>query len=77
MGSQDYKEMERLESEKLYEFLSDNDSSTRKWKAIHILETRRFQPMADAAKSSARAAKLSAVAAFVSAVTAILTVAFK
>ncbi|MFC3702846.1 hypothetical protein ACFOND_14495 [Reinekea marina] len=72
MSSTSHEKMAEMSTEKLYEFTTENDSSDRKWKAMHILEQRRMAPMIDAANRSAVAAKYSAIAAFTSASVAII-----
>jgi hypothetical protein len=75
MGSTDFAAMETMSTEQLYQFVTENDSSQRKWKALHILEQRRMEPLVKAAKDSARAAMWAAVAAAVSALVALVGIA--
>lgn len=61
-----------LPDHKLSEFVTQTDASERKWLALHILEMKRNERLAEAAQSSARAAWIAAAIAGVSAVVAIL-----
>ena len=61
-----------MSTEELYKFVTENDSSERKWKALHILEERRMKPLVEAADRSAAAAKFSAIAASISALIALV-----
>lgn len=77
MSSTSFENMEKLSSEELHKFVTENDSSERKFKALHILEQRRMLPMIDAANKSASAAKYSAIAAGISAIIALAALFIK
>ena len=72
MDSNDYEQLEKLTDRELFDFVTEKDSSQRKWVAMHLLETRRNRAVASAAKSSAVAAWVAAAVAGISAVVAIL-----
>ena len=72
MDSNDYEQLEELTDRELFDFVTEKDSSQRKWVAMHLLETRRNRAVASAAKSSAVAAWVAAAVAGISAVVAIL-----
>jgi hypothetical protein len=67
-----FKQMSVMPDEKLFEFVTERDSSQRRHVAEHILEMRRTLPLHRAAEASAKAAIWSAIAAFISAVVAIV-----
>lgn len=80
MKKEDLEFLERLPSEKLYEFVTEKDFSERKHAALHILEMRRNEPLRRAAESSAAAAHSSSktavwamIAAVVSALAAVIS----
>jgi len=72
MELKDYEMLDRLSDRELFDFVTEKDSSQRKWVAMHLLEVRRNRAIASAAKSSAVAAWVAAVVAGVSAVITVL-----
>lgn len=72
MEQEEYVQLQKLSDRELYDFITEKDSSQRKWVALHLLEQRRNAVLASAAKSSARAAWLAAIIAGVSAAIAVL-----
>ena len=72
MNKSEYEQLERLSDRELFDFVTEKDSSQRKWVATHLLELRRNREVTRAAKSSATAAWVAAVVAGVSAVIAVL-----
>ena len=72
MKNEDYEQLEELSDSELFDFITEKDSSQRKWVAMHLLELRRNKILTSAAKSSANAAWLAAIIAGISAVVAIL-----
>lgn len=72
MENDEYAQFQKLSDRELYDFVTEKDSSQRKWVALHLLEQRRNAVLASAAKSSARAAWLAAIIAGISAVIAVL-----
>jgi hypothetical protein len=71
MEQREYDQLAALSDRELYGFVTENDSSQRKWAALHLLEERRNDRLTAAAKSSARAAWVEAVIAGVSAAVAL------
>lgn len=71
MNQSDYDQMSKLSDRELYDFVTELDSSQRKWVALHMLEERRNQRLTAAAKSSARAAWFAAILSGVSAAVAL------
>lgn len=72
MTEDEYNQIAALEDRQLYDFVTEKDSSQRKWVAIHLLEQRRNAALVAASKSSARAAWLAAAIAGGSAIIAVL-----
>ena len=72
MELKDYEMLDRLSDRELFDFVTEKDSSQRKWVAMHLLEVRRNRAIASAAKSSAVAAWVAAAVAGVSAFIAVL-----
>ena len=72
MKNEDYEQLEKLSDSELFDFITEKDSSQRKWVAMHLLEVRRNKAVAIAAKSSATAAWIAAIVAGISAVVAVL-----
>ena len=72
MEASEYASLEKLTDRELFDFVTEKESFQRKWAAMHLLEMRRNEAMAKAAKSSARAAWLAALNAGISAAIAIL-----
>jgi len=72
MKNEDYEQLEKLSDSELFDFITEKDSSQRKWVAMHLLELRRNKAVTSAARSSAIAAWFAAILAGVSAVVAIL-----
>jgi hypothetical protein len=72
MELKDYEMLDRLSDRELFDFVTEIDSSQRKWVAMHLLEGRRNRAITSAAKSSAIAAWVAAVVAGISAVVAVL-----
>ncbi len=72
MEQNEYSQLQKLSNRELYDFVTEKDSSQRKWVAMHLLEERRNAVLTSAAKSSARAAWLAAIIAGISAVVAVL-----
>ena len=56
MEQTQYDQLGKLSDRELYDFVTENESSQRKWVALHLLEARRNAVLTDAPKSSARAA---------------------
>ena len=72
MEQTQYDQLGKLSNRELYDFVTETESSQRKWVALHLLEERRNAVLTDAAKSSARAAWLAAAIAGVAAIISIL-----
>ncbi len=72
MESKDYEQLEKLTDRELFDFVTEKQSSQRKWVAMHLLELRRNLIITKAAKSSAIAAWAAAAIAGVSAVVAVM-----
>lgn len=72
MEQSQFEQLEKLSDRELFDFITEKDTSQRKWVAIHLLELRRNQAITSAAKSSASAAWVAAVVAGIAAVVAIL-----
>lgn len=72
MEQVEYQQLAKCTDRELYDFVTENDSSQRKWVALHLLEQRRNAVLASAAKSSARAAWIAAIIAGISGVIAVL-----
>jgi hypothetical protein len=72
MEQTEYDQLAKLSDRELYDFVTEQDSSQRKWVALHMLEERRNAVLTAAAKSSARAAWLAAAIAGASAIIATL-----
>lgn len=72
MEQREYEQLESLSDRELYDFVTEKDSSQRKWVALHMLERRRNAVLAEAAKSSAKAAWIAAGIAGVAAAVSIL-----
>ena len=72
MKNEDYEQLEKLSDSELFDFITEKDSSQRKWIAMHLLELRRNKAVTSAARSSAIAAWFAAIVAGVSAVVAVL-----
>ncbi len=72
MKKEDYELLEKLTDSELFDFITEKESSLRKWIAMHLLELRSNKVLTSAARASAIAAWLAAVIAGVSAVVAIL-----
>lgn len=72
MKNEGYEQLEKLSDSELFDFITEKDSSQRKWVAMHLLELRRNKAIASAARSSAIAAWFAAILAGVSSVVAIL-----
>lgn len=71
MDKEQFRQLEQFSDMELFDFVTENDSSQRKWVALHLLELRRNRELTGAAKSSARAAWLAVAVAGISAVVAI------
>lgn len=71
MEEDQFKQFEKLSDRELFDFVTEKDSSQRKWVAMHLLELRRNRELTRAAKSSARAAWLAAAIAGISAIIAV------
>ena len=67
-----YRDFQARSDRELFDFITETDASQRKWVALHLLELRRNQAIASAAKSSAIAAWIAAIVAGASAVVAAL-----
>lgn len=67
-----YRDLQARSARELFDFITETDASQRKWVALHLLELRRNQAIASAAKSSAIAAWIAAIVAGASAVVAAL-----
>jgi hypothetical protein len=72
MEQNEYNQLAKLSERELYDFVTEKDSSQRKWVALHMLEQRRNTVLTEAAKSSARAAWVAAVIAGIAAAVSIL-----
>ncbi len=72
MEQTEYDQLAKLSDRELYDFVTELDSSQRKWVALHMLEQRRNAVLTQAAKASARAARLAAAIAGASAIIAAL-----
>ncbi len=72
MEQTEYDQLAKLSDRELYDFVTEKDSSQRKWVALHMLEQRRNAMLTAAAKSSAHAAWLAAAVAGASAIIAAL-----
>lgn len=72
MEKDEFAHLEKLSDRELFDFVTENDSSQRKWVAMHLLELRRNIELTRAARSSAKAAWLAAIIAGVSAVVAVV-----
>ena len=72
MEQSEYDQLAKLSDRELYDFVTEKDSSQRKWVALHMLEQRRNAVLTQAAMSSARAAWLAAAIAGASAIIATL-----
>lgn len=70
MEQSEYDQLNVLEDRQLYDFVTETDTSQRKWVEIHLREMRRNNVLTQAAKSAARAAWFAAAIAGVSAVVA-------
>ena len=51
MEQSEYDQLSRLSDRELYDFVTEMDSSQRKWVALHLLEERRNELLTAAAKS--------------------------
>jgi hypothetical protein len=71
MKEEEFKQIESLSDRELFDYVTEKDSSQRKWVAQHLLELRRNRELTQAAKSSARAAWIAAIIAGISAVVAV------
>ena len=71
MEQSEYDQLSRLSDRELYDFVTEMDSSQRKWVALHLLEERRNELLTAAAKSSALAAWIAAIIAGISAAVAL------
>lgn len=72
MNKNEYEQLEKLSDRELFDFVTEKDSSQRKWVATHLLELRRNREVTRAAKASAVAAWVAAIIAGISAVIAVL-----
>ena len=72
MKKEDYELLKKLTDSELFDFITEKESSLRKWIAMHLLELRSNKVLTSAERASAIAAWLAAVIAGVSAVVAIL-----
>ncbi len=75
MEANEYASLEKLTDRELFDFVTENDGSQRKWVASHLLELRRNEALAKAAKSSAVAAWIAALIAGISMVVAVVALA--
>jgi hypothetical protein len=71
MEENEYAQLNKLSDRELYDFVTEKDSSQRKWVALHLLEERRNGRLTAAAKSSARAAWIAAIISGISAAVAL------
>ena len=58
MEQNEYSQLQKLSDRELYDFVTEKESSQRKWVALHLLEQRRNAVLMSAARSSAPAAVL-------------------
>jgi hypothetical protein len=72
MNQEEYDRFNKLADRELFDFVTEKDSSDRKWLALHLLELRRNREVVAASRSSARAAWLAAIIAGASAIVAVL-----
>ena len=63
MESSEYENLAKLSDRELYDFVTEKDSSQRKWVALHLLEQRRNEKLVSAARSSALASWVAAAIA--------------
>ena len=70
MNKDEFESLEKLSDRELFDFVTEKESSQRKWVAMHLLEKRRNEVLVSAARSSAIAAWIAALVAGVSAVIA-------
>jgi hypothetical protein len=61
-----FRELTAMKDRELFDFVTEKDSSQRKWAAMYILETRRAKISSRAAIASAIAAAFAASAALIS-----------
>lgn len=73
MKQTEYDQLAKLPDRELYDYVTELDSSQRKWVALHMLEQRRNALLTEAAKSSARAAWLAAAIAGIAAIISVIT----
>lgn len=66
MEKNEYEQLSKLSDRELFDFITEKDSSQRKWVATHLLELRRNRQVAQAAKFSAIAAWVAAVVSIIS-----------
>lgn len=72
MNQEEFESMEKLSDRELFDFVTEKESSQRKWVAVHLLEKRRNEVLVRAARSSAIAAWIAALVAGISAVIAFI-----
>jgi hypothetical protein len=72
MEHNEYEQLQKLSDRELYDFVTEKESSQRRWVALHLLEERRNDRLTASARSSARAAWVAAIIAGLSAVVALL-----
>lgn len=72
MEAHEYASIEKLSDRELFDLVTEQEGSQRKWVAMHLLEMRCNDVLTQAAKSSATAAWTAAIIAGVSAVVAVL-----
>lgn len=70
MQPETYKQFNAMPDEKLFEYVTERESSQSRHVAMHILEIRRTEPLRRAAEQSAAAAQSSAETALSALVTA-------
>ncbi|MDE1544309.1 hypothetical protein PTW32_02675 [Dechloromonas agitata] len=73
MNRDDYERLATLSDQELFDFVTEQDSSQRRWVAMHLLEVRRNKSIASSAKWSAVAAWIGAAVAGISAFLAYLS----
>ena len=65
MDNTQYEQLIAMSDAELFDFVTEKDSSQRKWAALYILETRRAKIASHAAIAAAVAAGLSAIVALI------------
>lgn len=72
MEQNQYDQMQNMSDRELFDFVTEKDSSQRKWAALYILDTRRAKITSNTAIAAAIAAGLSALVAIVTLITSLI-----